>query len=108
MNPPTNTERGRVTADQALILEALDRIVDNAGLPSDLNDIRAFIRSARAPQPSVSAAEGEGVKAPDGWALVPVEPTLQMLAAGCDASRTVSQNYRAMLAAAPQTQEPTK
>jgi len=43
---------------------------------------------------------------PDGWKLVPVEPTDEMIDAGCDASSAfrvdIDRSYRAMLAAAPE------
>lgn len=63
------------------------------------------------PQP-----QAEAVRVPDGYALVPVEPTKEMLAAGIDACvlaihegpedvDTLPVCYRAMLAAAPKPQE---
>ena len=43
---------------------------------------------------------------PDGWKLVPVEPTDEMINAGCDASNAyrvdMDRSYQAMLAAAPE------
>lgn len=42
---------------------------------------------------------------PDGWQLVPVEPTLEMIKSGANAASTgmlIPEMYRAMLAAAPQ------
>ncbi|UYW75575.1 hypothetical protein OFY05_11440 [Pseudocitrobacter faecalis] len=42
---------------------------------------------------------------PDGWKLVPVEPTLEMIKSGANAASTgmlIPGMYRAMLAAAPQ------
>lgn len=53
-------------------------------------------------------AAGQASKVPEGWKLVPVEPTREMIEAGNDGFRspesrrhTVSSCYRAMLAAAP-------
>lgn len=57
-----------------------------------------------APQPS---------QLPDGWQLVPIEPTWEMIAAGCQPGDVIDNAdmacaYMAMLAAAPQPgQEPT-
>lgn len=62
------------------------------------------------------ACDGSGLRAapptsvPEGWVLVPVEPTEAMWQSGkhfCDGhvTRTI-QTYRAMIAAAPSAQEP--
>lgn len=45
--------------------------------------------------------EAGNVVAPEGWQLVPVEPTLPMLAAFVEVGGKAIRGYRAMLAAAP-------
>jgi hypothetical protein len=57
---------------------------------------------------NLAFAAGQASKGPEGWKMVPVEPTLEMINAGNDGFRspesrrhTVSSCYRAMLAAAP-------
>ena len=68
----------------------------------------------------VEPAEQEPVSAPQGWMLVPVKPTVQMLAelgfngdyelAVCHAATCadLDARYRAMLAAAPEAPQPAK
>jgi hypothetical protein len=66
-----------------------------------------------------AALAGQAPKVPEGFALVPIEPTPEMVSAGADAARAYMQHtggnspevmYRAMLAAAPKTlsAEPAK
>lgn len=53
----------------------------------------------------LQGADGNSPAIPDGYALAPVEPTLDMIKAGANAASTgmlISGMYRAMLAAAPQ------
>jgi len=60
--------------------------------------VRDTARTALAAPPAPSV--------PDGWKLVPVEPTDEMIDAGCDASNAyrvdMDRSYQAMLAAAPE------
>ena len=56
-------------------------------------------------QAASRSSEDKGV--PEGWALVPVEPTPEMIASTADEARdwTDEEIYRAMLAAAPRATE---
>ncbi|HFI7433951.1 TPA: hypothetical protein ACGR33_003509 [Escherichia coli] len=52
-----------------------------------------------------NALTGNNPVIPDGWVMVPVEPTLEMIKSGANAASTgmlIPGMYRAMLAAAPQ------
>lgn len=54
---------------------------------------------------SVSAAAPQAQGVPDGWALVPVEPTREMRKAGLAHTGAVNATYRDMLAAAPSREQ---
>lgn len=77
--------------------ELLEFIVANArGVERERMDkLRALLTE----QPQASAAQSAGV--PDGWQLVPVEPTPAMLRAGVHQAVGALPIYRAMLSAAP-------
>ncbi|TPK59068.1 MULTISPECIES: hypothetical protein [unclassified Mesorhizobium] len=62
-------------------------------------------------EPALSSLGNEQGKAPDGWKLVPVDPTEAMLAAGntiLNFTKLSPEVWAAMLAAAPQTGEESR
>lgn len=72
----------------------------------DLSECRevmsALIEERDALQQQVNALAAEPVAAPEGWRLVPVEPTDEMLHASYREASVYSPSaYRAMIAAAP-------
>ncbi len=104
---------------------AIDELIGEAGyagldsLLTDPDSLRQFARSLLVHQPLASRAYGDKrarEAVPEGWKLVPVEPTEEMLAAAHEADReytlrtfgdvmTVQQgpydHYKAMLRASP-------
>lgn len=85
------------------------------GVGARVDDMRklilAFQKNQPATSPAPSASQGE-IKVPEGFAIVPVEPTTAMLIAGvkgfqkagyndCDKLNDWTACYRAMIAAAP-------
>lgn len=87
-------------SDAQRALDALERLYNEALSARDgylLPDEYETIRAA------ITAAMNNGV--PDGYALVPIEPTVEMEVAGCALGNFVGVDdvYRAMIAAAPQS-----
>lgn len=78
-----------------------------AALTVKLEALKAENTRLRAELEAVGAGGVQPLRAEAGWALVPVEPTLEMLDAGTDGGavwlneRTAATVYRLMLAAAP-------
>lgn len=83
------------------IAHALERVI------SQRDELQAENTRLRAELEAVGAGGVQPLRAEAGWALVPVEPTLEMLDAGTDGGavwlneRTAATVYRLMLAAAP-------
>lgn len=100
-SPAKGTLKRDLNDNESLLAWAVDYLSDVvAGMQGTS---RALSQSASAPQPE-SAAQ----KVPEGWVLVPLNPTIPMLDAGMDAKKannSWADTYRAMLAAAPTNEE---
>ena len=95
-------------------LEALKQIADMDPAGQRADDLGRAARIASAAISQLSKALEDGGEAREGWKLVPVEPTEDMLVAGQEAwvfrrsqrnavedCTEADQTYRAMLSAAP-------
>jgi hypothetical protein len=81
------------------VLEALKLssvIVDSFGLQKKMQEAHAICKQALAAQPAV----------PEGWKLVPIKPTMQMINALADTDPEHESVWDAVLAAAPEKGQP--
>lgn len=86
-----------------LVNEQIKGPLEGCGADEDHEDVLAFLRAIGLPEGTVSRMHKAAI--PDGWQLVPKEPTSEMLTAGERESDneegTYATVFRAMLAAAP-------
>lgn len=95
--------------------DKIDDVIDSMGWDLDAQeraDMRRLCEATIAQQPYSLAVPVAATVVPDGYRLVPVEPTVEMLDAGLDRHlpQTMSRArlallYRAMLATAPAAPE---
>lgn len=92
-----------------VLLENVEAMVDDAcraAMPQELQKSAGVSNNCRSNENVQGLQAGNSPGIPDGWKLVPVEPTANQWAAGMQAFDSgvdkVTRVYKAMLAAAPQ------
>lgn len=89
-------QEDKPVAEVISVLRGLQRIKDIAWLGGPVQPVGAKLYTR--PAPGINRAE----LMPDGWQLVPVEPTEEMLCAALKFPAQTRKQYAAMLAAAPE------